>query len=109
MDNEQAADMIVSCIGMNIACLESWSMMTRMESKPAEEGSFLMKFMEIEFPRSVQYWELLKISVGLVTLRFGLHASDTRFAKVLDMSVELWPGVFPVNEFEGLVLTKVSG
>jgi hypothetical protein len=44
-----------------------------------------------------------------MTLRFGLHASDTQFAKVLDMTTELQPGVFLANELEGLVLTKVSG
>jgi hypothetical protein len=44
-----SADVIVLCVGMNIACLESQSMMTRMESKPVEEGSFLMKSIEIEF------------------------------------------------------------
>jgi hypothetical protein len=44
-----SVEVIVSCVRMKIACLESQSTMTRMESKPVEEGSFLMKSIEIEF------------------------------------------------------------
>ena len=41
--------MMVSWVEMNMACFDSRSTITRIVSKPEEEGSFLMKSIEIEF------------------------------------------------------------
>ena len=42
-------EVIVSWVGIKIACLESRSTITRMAVKPSEDGSCSMKSMEIEF------------------------------------------------------------
>ena len=39
---------MVLYVGTNMACLDSWSMTTRMAVKPKEEGSCSMKSMEME-------------------------------------------------------------
>jgi len=44
-----SAEVMVSWVGMNMACFDSRSTITRMVSKPEEEGSFSMKSIEIEF------------------------------------------------------------
>ena len=40
---------IVSCVGMNSACFERWSTMTRIVVKPEDTGSCSVKSMEMEF------------------------------------------------------------
>ena len=51
MTNRHASstEVMVSWVGMNIACFDSRSTMTRIVSNPEEEGSFSMKSIEIEF------------------------------------------------------------
>ena len=44
-----SVEVMVSCVGMNMLCFDSRSMMTRMVSKPEDRGSFSMKSMEMEF------------------------------------------------------------
>ena len=44
-----SAEVMVSWVGMNMACFDSQSTITRMVSKLEEEGSFSMKSIEIEF------------------------------------------------------------
>jgi len=44
-----STEVIVSWVGMNIACFDSRSTITRIVSKPEEEESFSMKSIEIEF------------------------------------------------------------
>ena len=46
-----STEVIVSWVGMNMACFDRRSTITRMVSKPEEEGSFSMKSIEIEFHR----------------------------------------------------------
>jgi len=40
---------MVSTVGMNMACLESQSIITRIVSKLNERESFLIKFIDFEF------------------------------------------------------------
>ena len=44
-----SVDVIVLWIEMNIACLVSWSTITRIAEYPEDWGNFLMKSIEIEF------------------------------------------------------------
>ena len=44
-----SAEVMVLWVGMNIACFDRRSTITRMVSKPEEEGSFSIKSIEIEF------------------------------------------------------------
>ena len=46
-----SAEVMVSWVGMYIPCFDSQSTITRIVSKPEEEGSFSMKSIEIEFHR----------------------------------------------------------
>jgi len=44
-----SAEVMVSWVGINMACFDRRSTIMRMVSKPEEEGSFFMKSIEIEF------------------------------------------------------------
>ena len=44
-----SAEVMVLCVRMKMLCFDSRSTMTRMVSKPEDRGSFLMKYMEMEF------------------------------------------------------------
>ena len=44
-----SVEVMVLCVGMKMLWFNSQSMMTRMVSKLQDEGSFLMKSMEVEF------------------------------------------------------------
>jgi len=44
-----SAEVMVLWVGINMACFDSRSTITRIVSKPEEEGSFSMKSIEIEF------------------------------------------------------------
>ena len=44
-----SAEVMVSWVGMNMACFDRQSTITRMVLKPEEKGSFSMKSIEIEF------------------------------------------------------------
>ena len=44
----KSADMIVSWVGIKIACLVSWSTMTKIVSNPEDDRSFLIKSIEME-------------------------------------------------------------
>ena len=45
----KSVDMMVSWAGIKIACLVSWSTMTKIMSNPEDDRSFLMKSIEMEF------------------------------------------------------------
>ena len=64
----KSADVMVLWAGIKIACLVSWSTMTKIVSNPEDDGSFSMKSIEMEIPWSFRDGELFKRSVGLVTL-----------------------------------------
>lgn len=46
-------------------------------------------------------------SIKLVTLGFGLHASNTVFAELLYIYIKAWSRIYIVNEFYYFVLTEV--
>ena len=45
----KSIDMIVLWTEIKIACLVSWSTITKIVSNPEDDGSFLMKSIEMEF------------------------------------------------------------
>jgi len=45
----KSVDVMVSWAGIKIAYLVSWSTMTKIVSNPEDDGSFLMKSIEMEF------------------------------------------------------------
>jgi len=51
--------------------------------------------------------ELLEKTVGLVTLRFGVHTCGARLAEIDDEGLEVGPNVSSANERHCLVLSKV--
>lgn len=59
-------------------------------------------------PRLLGDRELVEIAVGLVVLRFGSHAVCTGLAVVFDKGPKSRPSVLTTNEFDGLVLSKVT-
>ena len=44
-----STEVMVSWVGMNMACFDRWSTIMRMVSKPEKKGSFSIKSIEIEF------------------------------------------------------------
>ena len=54
------------------------------------------------------YWKLLEKSIWLMTLRFGMHTSCARLAKVVDEGLESRPHIFKVDYRQSFILTKVS-
>ena len=91
-----SADMIVSWVGMNIACLVSRLTTTRIAVCLEDQGNFSMKSIEI-IPGLLGYRKLLEKSIWLMTLRFGMHTSCTRLAKVVDEGSESRPHIFMVD------------
>jgi len=82
---------IVSWVGIKIACFDNQSTITRMAVKPSEDGNCLMKSMEIEFQGfsrigSCQRWHM-QIQRGASSTRLD----DTKSLKgmVLDWII-LW-------------------
>ena len=61
-------DMMVSWAGIKIACLVSWSTMTKIVSNPEDDRSFSMKSIEMEFYGCSGIGELFEGSIGLMTL-----------------------------------------
>ena len=45
----KSVDVMVSWAGIKITCLVSWSTMTKIVSNPEDNGSFLIKSIEMEF------------------------------------------------------------
>ena len=45
----KSTDVMVSWTGIKIVCLVSWSTMIKIVSNPENDGSFLMKSIEMEF------------------------------------------------------------
>ena len=54
-------------------------------------------------------WELLKESIGAMSLRLGAHTSSTGFNIGLNRGSEFWPNIVLSNQINSLVLTEVSG
>jgi len=88
----KSADMIVLWAGIKITCLVSRLTMTKIVSNPEDNGSFLMKSIEMEF-HGHSGMELFERSVRLVTLWLGSHTSDTGLVELLYISTEAGPGV----------------
>ena len=84
-----------------MACFDSQSTITRMVSKPEEEGSFSIKSIEIEF----QNRKLLEGSVWSVTLWFGSHTGNARLTELLYIVADGWPSIMSPDEFQCLVLS----
>ena len=85
--------MMVSWAGIKIACLVSWSTMTKIVSNPEDDRSFSMKSIEMEFYGCSGIGELFEGSIGLVTLWLQSHTSDTGLAELLYISTEAGLGV----------------
>ena len=88
-------------VGINMACLDKRSTITRIESEPEEVGSVSIKSIEIEFHG--------RSGIGLVSLWFCSHTSSTRLHIFLDEFSEPRPSVFAPNKVDCLVLTQMSG
>ena len=52
--------------------------------------------------------ELLKRSVRLVTLKFGLYTNNIELTELFYISIEARLGITIVNKFQYFVLTKVA-
>ena len=52
--------------------------------------------------------ELFQVTIWLMALGLGLHAGNTRLAKVLDIGVDLGPSVVMSDKFQGLILSEMA-
>ena len=71
-------------------------------------GQLLDEIHRDRIPGLLGYWKLLKKSIWLMTLRFGMHASCTGFAEVIDEGLEPWPRIFAADYRQSFILTEVS-
>ena len=71
-------------------------------------GQLLDEIHRDRIPGLLRYRKLLKKSIWLMALRFGMHASCTRFAEVVDEGSESWPRIFVANYRQSFILTEVS-
>ena len=53
-------------------------------------------------------WELFEKSIGFVTRGLQSSTRSTEIAVVFDDGPHIGPGIFLADQFQGLVLTKVS-
>ena len=51
-------------------------------------GQLLDEIHRDKIPGLLRYWKLLKESIWLMTLRFGMHTSHARLAEVIDEGSE---------------------
>ena len=71
-------------------------------------GQLLDEIHRDRIPGLLGYRKLLKKSIWLMTLRFGMHASCTGLAEVVDKGSESWPRIFAADYRQSFILTKVS-
>ena len=91
-----------------MACLVNRSTITRIESEPSEVGRVSMKSNRDRVPGSPRNRELFQQAIRLVSLGFGSHTSSTRLAIFLDKFVESRPSVFSSDEFDCLILARMT-
>ena len=71
-------------------------------------GQLLDEIHRDRIPGLLGYRKLLKKSIWLMTLRFGIYTSCTRLAEVVDEGSESGPHIFVVDYQQSFILTKVS-
>ena len=71
-------------------------------------GQLLNEIHRDRIPGLLGYRKLLKKSIWLMMLRFGMHTSCTRLAEVVDEGSESWPRIFAVDYRQSFILTEVS-
>ena len=60
-------------------------------------GQLLDEIHKDKIPGLLRYWKLLKESIWLMMLRFGMHTSYAGLAKVIDEGSESQPCIFVVD------------
>ena len=71
-------------------------------------GQLLDEIHRDRIPGLLRYRRLLKESIWLMTLRFGMHASCAGLAEIVDKGSVSWPHIFTVDYRQGFILTEVS-
>ena len=71
-------------------------------------GQLLDEIHRDRIPGLLGYRKLLKKSIWLMTLRFGMHTSCTGLAEVVDEGSESWPHIFVADYRQSFILTEVS-
>ena len=105
-----SGEVIVSSVGMKIHCLERQSRTTRIAVCPEEAGSCLMKSMEMEFHGFKEMGSCFRSPYGLCLGIFAhTQVVHEEICILFNECPYSWPGVFMVYEFQGPVLSKMSG
>ena len=71
-------------------------------------GQLLNEIHRDRIPGLLGYQKLLKKSIWLMALRFGMHTSFTGLAKLIDEGLKSWLHVFVADYQQSFILTKVS-